>query len=279
MRVSCSVPILTLNVRPFLERLLPVLLASFDDVYVVDGNSTDGTVEFAQSLGVRVERQSDSTTPNKRITDFTAARLHSWSFARHDWIFLVDADEMPSEDLLLRVAEIVRADRRAAAHRFRRLAALPNGRVIQHAFFYPEDTMVRLFCRSSGVTLTQDRRVHERFVLPAGIAEVRHTEAFIHQLEPPALFAEKMRRYAVLEAREDAPHTIASVWRWMVWYNLRSGLGQSMRAVRASLRGMMRNETVLPWGYTLPMLAYRFYLAGQGMRMLGGGGLEEERIF
>ena len=54
MKIPCSVPILTLNAKAHLETLLPQVTALFDDVYILDGNSTDGTREYAASLGARV---------------------------------------------------------------------------------------------------------------------------------------------------------------------------------------------------------------------------------
>lgn len=263
-RIPCSVPILTLNAREHLMRLLPILNRAFDDVYLVDGNSTDGTIEYAQSLGIRVERQFDHRIPDSRISDYTAARLRSWSFAKHAWIFLVDADETPTPELIARVRDIVATDAHDAAHTFPRLVRLPDGRMVQHAFFYPEYVMIRLLRRDVGITLSRDRRVHERFVLPEGMREFRHPEALVHAWPPPDAFREKLKYYASLEYEGwsgNARHRL----RWVVWYNLRSAAGQTVRAMRAWVIGTWHHETVLPWAYTWPMIAYRFHAMKRGL--------------
>ena len=54
-----------------------------------------------------MEKQVQDDVPNRRITDFSAARERSWRLACHPWIFWLDADEVPAPELLDRVAEIV----------------------------------------------------------------------------------------------------------------------------------------------------------------------------
>jgi len=265
-RILCSVPILTLNVRPHLERLLPVLRTVCDDVFIVDGNSTDGTVEYAQSLGVRVERQSADAALNRRITDFTEARLHSWGLARHDWIFIIDADEVPTPELLATVQQIVGANNPKVAARFRRLAQLPNGEVVKHAVCYPEQTMIRLFHRGAGITLTPNRKVHERFVVPPSVQVAKHSEAFVHAWPTPPIFRQKLAHYASMEYDGWQGKGIYDRLRWVVWYNLTSVVGQCVRAVRAFIVGHVRREAVLPWAYTWPLIAYRFRAMAQGLR-------------
>jgi glycosyltransferase involved in cell wall biosynthesis len=264
-RIPCSVPILTLNARPHLERLLPMLQAACDDVFIVDGNSTDGTVEYARSLGVRVERQFDHADPNTPITDFTAARLRSWSFARHPWMFLVDADEEPTPELLARVREIVASGDSSVAHRFQRIARLPDGRTVQRAFFYPEETMIRLFHADAGVALATDRKVHERFTLPPHMTVARHPEAFLHTWPNRETFYKKLHHYIALEY-DVVPGNFTHRLKWVVWYNLRSAIGQCVRAVWCSLMGALHRQTVLPWAYTWPLIAYRFRAIRQGLR-------------
>lgn len=265
MRVPCSVPILTLNAKHHLARLLPVLQAQFDDVFIVDGNSTDGTRAFAQEQGIRIEQQFDSTEPNLRITDFTEARLRSWSLARHDWIFLVDADELPTPALLERVRSLIAAGHTEAAHRFHRTVCLPSGREVTHAFFYPEHTMIRLFHRKSGTTLDPHRQVHERFVVPAHVRIVVQPEAFQHTWPEPHQFREKLHHYAALEYPEP-PQGLHGLFRWVLWYNVRSGAGQLVRAVQAWARARVTGGHALPWAYTRPFLRYRLNVMIHGVQ-------------
>lgn len=258
MKIGCSVPILTLNSRVGLEKLLPVLLSVFDDVFIIDGNSTDGTREYARSLGVRVEEQVLDQAPNTFIQDFSVVRERSWSLARHDWIFYVDSDEVPTEELLKKVGSIVAENDTRVVHEFIRKACLPDGRVVEEAFFYPEYCL-RLFARSSGVRL-RSRPVHERLILPADVRLRRHVEFLLAGWPAPEMFWQKQLKYLALEARATTP-SISWAWflRWGVGYNLGMLFKQAFRALFVFLSARMRRRFSLPWVYTRHLLRYRLF--------------------
>ena len=136
MKIPCSVPILTLNAKEHLKQCLPVLVENFEDVFIVDGNSTDGTQEYARSLSVRVEKQFDTNEPNQRIQDFRATRMKTWDMCRHDWLLVFDADEVLTTELLNLIRQIVTQDNRKQVHQVRRYPKLADGRVISHTPFY-----------------------------------------------------------------------------------------------------------------------------------------------
>jgi glycosyltransferase involved in cell wall biosynthesis len=263
MKIACSVPILTLNSAWSLPALLPVLVDAFEDVYIVDGNSTDGTQEIARSFGLRVEKQFANNEPNQRITHFARARLHSWSLAVHDWVYWIDADEVPTPEQIAKVREIVLRNDVSAVHRFIRLAKLPDGRLVRHALFYPE-YVPRLFARSSGATLV-DRPVHEKFVLPVGIRFEDHPETFIARWGTPTEMWKRQRRYIDMDT-ESIPRTVWGLIRWVYLYNLRSFFGQLYRAVRASVISLLRKEVALPWAYNRFFLLYRLIVMRESTR-------------
>lgn len=65
-----------------------------DEIFVVDSNSTDRTVEIARGMGARVVPfQWDGTGPKK----------YNWSLENlpfsHEWVFVVDADEEATPEL------------------------------------------------------------------------------------------------------------------------------------------------------------------------------------
>lgn len=256
MKVGCSVPILTLNSRAGLEKLLPMLLPVFDDVFIIDGNSTDGTREYAAFLGVRVEDQVVGQVPNAPIQNFAEIRERSWGLAKHDWIFYVDSDEVPSRALLNKVTDIVFENRTSCVHEFTRKACLPDGRVVEEAFFYPEYCL-RLFAKSSGVRL-RDRLVHERLILPPGVTCMRHSECLEAGWPSPEDFWRKQLRYLQLERLGVVPGSVLWLFRWGIGYNVVVFLKQAYRAVRAALRALISGRTSLPIRYTLYFLGYRF---------------------
>jgi glycosyltransferase involved in cell wall biosynthesis len=89
-----SVVVLTKDEEKGIEHTLSQL-REFDDLIVVDSNSTDRTVEIAESFGARVVNFDwDGQYPKKK----------QWSLenagARNPWVLLLDADEYPSPQLL-----------------------------------------------------------------------------------------------------------------------------------------------------------------------------------
>ena len=85
------------------QERLPAALASVafcDEVIVVDGGSTDSTVQIAAAAGARV---IESLWPG-----FAAQRNVAIDAARTDWILEVDADERISERLRESILELLR---------------------------------------------------------------------------------------------------------------------------------------------------------------------------
>lgn len=253
-KIPCSAPILTLNRKAELEKLLPVLVEMFDDVYIMDGNSTDGTQEYARSLDVRVEKQFDTDEPDQRITDFGAMREKLWSKAKYDWLFIVDSDEEVTPEITERVRSTVAANREDVAYTFPIFTKLPDGRIVQYALYYPF-RYIRLFRRSSGITLG-GRVVHERFTVPDNIRVVDLPESIIEPQEDPKTWQKRQRSYLDLMA-QNVPSTSWSYYaRWIAYYHLKSLIGQFIKAIRASISGFMRNKTALPWSYNIIFFDY-----------------------
>ncbi|MCE9585941.1 aminotransferase class I/II-fold pyridoxal phosphate-dependent enzyme [Candidatus Uhrbacteria bacterium] len=254
-RIKASVMILTLNSRAVLERMLPRLIPHFEDVFIMDGNSTDGTQDFTRSFGVRVEKQFDHDIPNSRIEDFMEMRYRLWSKAKQDWLFLVDADEYPSPELIDFVRKTVAEDKRGEAHRVRRIAKLPDGRLVDHASFYP-DYYIRLFRKSEGLTLAK-RKIHERFVLPAHVKQIDHDVVLIAPWVEPEALERKTDNYISLELDTEIK-SAAQFWRWIVWYNVWHGAGQFLRVLYGYARSAIDGSVALPWAYERVFFLYKW---------------------
>jgi glycosyltransferase involved in cell wall biosynthesis len=255
-KIPCSVPLLTLNRRAELERLLPQIVPFFDDVFIMDGNSTDGTQEYARSLGVRIEKQFDTDEPNQRITDFGAMREKLWSAARNDWLFLLDSDEEVGESTINRVRKIVAESDGDQAYTFPVITKLPDGRLVRHALYYPF-RYIRVLKRSSGVRLG-GRAVHEKFFVPDGVRVIDLAEPIIEPQPSPKEWRARQLKYLQLEVKSmpDAP-TWIHFWRWIVWYNLRSLAVQFAKAAICTIRGLVTRQVALPWSYNAIFFEYR----------------------
>jgi dTDP-4-amino-4,6-dideoxygalactose transaminase/glycosyltransferase involved in cell wall biosynthesis len=254
-RINVSVPILTLNSKATLERVLPRLIASFDDVFIMDGNSTDGTQAFAKSLGVRVEKQFDHEIPNSRIEDFVEMRFRLWGKAKHDWLFLLDADEKPTDGLIDLVHRVVSEDKHGEAHRVRRIARLPDGRIVDRASFYPE-LYIRLFRLSDKLTLAK-KKIHERFIVPQNIKQIDHEESLIAQWPEMEVAEAKSVKYIALDL-ESAVIGWKTFFRWILWYNMRHAIGIFIKSAIAHIQAMMEGSVALPWKYEFIFLRYKW---------------------
>ena len=72
----------------------------FDEVIVLDGGSTDDTIARLRANQIRVQERTFDH-------DFAAQRNAVETFAHSDWVFHVDADEIPSLGLMDGLREIV----------------------------------------------------------------------------------------------------------------------------------------------------------------------------
>ena len=158
-KIPCSVPILTLNAEKHLEQCLQSLV-DFEDVFIVDGNSTDRTQEIARKYNRPIYKQIDTDEPNVRIKDFTAVRNRAYSFIKTDWLFDLDSDEYLSPELIeeLRTLFASQLGPNAAYQISHKL--LFGSQKTEYAFFYPA-YVVRLYTPKSGVALTKGKKIHE----------------------------------------------------------------------------------------------------------------------
>lgn len=93
--IPVSVIVMTKNEADNLPRSLPPLVQNFDEVFVVDSNSTDDTVAIAKKCGAVVANFIwNGKYPKKKQWCMDHLPL------KHDWIFLCDADEIVSDDFI-----------------------------------------------------------------------------------------------------------------------------------------------------------------------------------
>lgn len=170
-KLPISVPILTLNSAATLERCLASVKECVE-VVLLDGNSTDGTQDIARRYGARVLRQKETDEPNIRIENFTEMRLKSIAATTQPWIFDLDSDEYASGELIeemRRITSSADTDSKIAYHIQRK--AVIDGRVIEHAHFYPYH-YVSFYHKGSGITFKAGKRSHEKLSIPGDVTIV-----------------------------------------------------------------------------------------------------------
>ena len=190
---------------------LPRCLASVkwaDEVFVVDSQSTDGSIEIAQTEGARVVQfHFNGSWPKKKNW-----ALENLPF-RNDWVFILDADEVLPSGVEGEIASSIReADDVAGYWINRRFRFM--GRWLRHAY-YPNWNL-RLFRHALGRyekltdvdTASGDNEVHEHVVVSGRTARLR-CELDHYAFPSVEVFVEKHNRYSNWEARVAADERLA----------------------------------------------------------------------
>ncbi|MDY7019886.1 MAG: glycosyltransferase family 2 protein [Cyanobacteriota bacterium] len=148
---------------------LPACLASVaraDEIFVVDSQSEDRTVEISESHGAKVVQfHFNGNWPKKK----------NWSLEnlpfRNDWVLIVDCDERITPELWDEIAVMIQNPEYCGYYLNRRVFFL--GVWIRHGGKYP-DWNLRLFkhkqgryenLKTEGVRNTGDNEVHEHVVM------------------------------------------------------------------------------------------------------------------
>jgi glycosyltransferase involved in cell wall biosynthesis len=170
-------------------------------VIVVDSASTDGTQAMAAALGAEVVQFNFSGTwPKKK----------NWALEhvpfRHEWVFILDADEVLPPEAEQEIRAIVTSDRHAYVGYWINRRLMFMGRWLRHAY-YPNWNL-RLFKHRTGRyeqladidTASGDNEVHEHVVVdgPAGFLTCEMDHYAFPSVE---VFVEKHNRYSNWEAR------------------------------------------------------------------------------
>lgn len=176
--------LIVLNEERHLDELLP-RLDWVDEVVVVDGGSTDQSVELARSHGCQVwERPFDT---------FARQRNYAIHQASEDWVLSIDADERPTPALVAEIRERLCEDS-CDAYR------VPiRSTIFGRSFRYSgtqDDRPIRLF-RRDAARWTGD--VHEVMQVSGDVGRL---DGWLehHTIPDLSAFINKMHRYTSLEA-------------------------------------------------------------------------------
>ena len=188
------------NEEEEIGRCLQSLIELTDDVVVLDNGSTDNTKNIVRDAGVRLVEESwegFGKTKNKATT-----------FARYDWILNLDADESIDAELKNSLLSLP-LDDRAEVFEIKFKNFLGN----KHLRFgeWGGDKHIRLFNRSHANW--NEAIVHEILHLPQN-SRIRKLKGNIlhYTAKNAAEFADKMLRYALLNAKKYSEQAIKSSW-------------------------------------------------------------------
>src|SRR6266849_921688 len=230
-------------------RNLPRCLESLrgaGEVYVIDSQSADDTVEFARSFGAQlVQFHYQGGWPKKRLWAIETLPLAS------DWIFLVDADEALTPELAEEIKQALRDPRLDGYYIALQMFFL--GRALRHsgASFYK----LSLFRRGEGRfecrlkdqdTSMCDMEVHEHVVVEGRTAKLRNP-LLHHNVEALSRYIQK--------------HDSYSNWEAGVWLDGNpTELPPSLFATQAQRRRWLRKKLFAVPGSPVLFFLYKYFL-------------------
>lgn len=257
--IPCSAALLTLNSESTLRACLESL-ASFDDIVLLDGGSTDRTRTIAEEFDVRVFPQAEGQRPNARITNFTEVRKKSFALSRYPWVFYIDSDEYLSPELRGAIARAVARNDAGRVYAFRRVAVV-EGVPCEHAFFYPEYS-IRLINRESGVHWKEGAVVHEHFEIPSPVSVVNFNEPLYAIWPAYRECKEKDNYYLSLATLKFTQNIGKFSWpRYLrsVYINLAKAANCARKIFLIYLRYGTRRT--MPWKYQWRFVRYHLLMA------------------
>ncbi len=194
-KIPCTIEILTLNSAQTLPRLLESI-KGFAEVIVLDGGSTDGTVDLAATAGCRIIAQNDFQKPDSFITDFAFVRNRGLDAATYSWFLFIDSDEYLSPEAVVEIDKITKRQApECMVYEVPRKYVM-GGQVIEYSITYPA-VQTRFFNRNAVTKFIKP--VHERIEVRQGI-KVGRLKNPIYVPQSEKFFPRKWFKYMEIEA-------------------------------------------------------------------------------
>lgn len=166
MKIPCSVEILTRNNAQTIERCLESV-KDFEDIMILDGNSTDGTLEIARRYNARIIKQYETEEPNVQIKDWSEIRNKGLKLSKYDWFMYIDSDEYLSPEAVEEIRNIVESPNTLFYAWWQPRKYVLDGRIIDCASTYPNQQL-RFFNKKWVKEFIKP--VHERILLNPGVS-------------------------------------------------------------------------------------------------------------
>ncbi|HZW79397.1 MAG TPA: glycosyltransferase family 2 protein [Candidatus Deferrimicrobiaceae bacterium] len=198
-KIPVSVIIAARNEAKNLPRCLQAL-TEFGDVYVIDSQSTDDTVEIARSLGAQVVQfHYSGGWPKKRQWAMNTLPL------AHDWILLLDADEVLTTELTEEIRSAISNPEIDGYSILLRTWFL--GRALRHggvglwklALFRRDKGRFECRLKDQDISMA-DMEVHEHIVVDGATSRLRNP-VIHHNLESLSRYIQKHDEYSNWESR------------------------------------------------------------------------------
>lgn len=185
-----SVVLAVHNEEANLSRCLEAVKGLADEIVIVDGESTDQTVDIARAFGAKVIK-----TTNKAM--FHTNKQMAIDAANGDWILQLDADEVVDRELRGKIEEILTEKNIFDAYWLKRKNYFLRG-FLTKGGQYP-DPLIRLFKR--GRAHLPQKSVHEQMEVDGEIGQINGH--LLHYQAPTfKRYIDNANRYTSLTAQE-----------------------------------------------------------------------------
>jgi glycosyltransferase involved in cell wall biosynthesis len=223
-KLPISAHVLTWNSAQTLEKAL-ASVARCAEILVIDGGSTDATLEIAEKHGARAVPQRFPGAQGRPLSDFAAARNVGLKNSTQPWVLALDSDEEMSPAAMEELANVTKTSTEPTACLVPRRYVLGDGSVVKFASTYPNERLY--FFRTDAVT-EWEKPVHERIALKPGTIVRRLEHGSLAPLPPIGAFHSKLSQYARIEGERSIGMGWAA-WFKRVWHTLR---GRAVATVR-----------------------------------------------
>jgi glycosyltransferase involved in cell wall biosynthesis len=188
--MNLSVCIATYNEEKNIEECLDGIKDITDEIIIVDGNSTDATVEMARKYTNKIYK-----TKNNPI--FHIQKQMAIEKAKARWILQLDADERVTRELSNEIKKIISQESQYNGFWIKRKKQF-LGKWIRKGGQYP-DPVIRLF--KNGTGRLPQKSVHEQIHVDGSVGWL--TNDLIHLPTPTfSVYITKDNRYSTLFANE-----------------------------------------------------------------------------
>ena len=179
------------NHKKFLLRLITAL-DFCDDVYVADGGSTDGSDELLKKFGAKVFY-------NKWTDDFPAQyKFLQGKMPKDEWIFRVDADELPTTALRETAKSTLQNLLPAKDTTNPFCAWIYSVNLVQDEQHYDENSLVmqaRFLFNDNNLSFSGDQKIHPTFKNEPYGLRLSREQAIVHLAALSIPEIEKKREY------------------------------------------------------------------------------------
>ena len=199
-KLPISVTMMVKNGQKYLECCLNTL-QDFDEIIVLDNNSTDNSAEIALTFPNVTLYKSD-------FFGFGPMKNQMATKAKNDWILNIDSDEIFSVELVDEIRKI-NFEQKNKAYAILRINHY-RGKPIKTCGWYP-DYVKRLYNRTT--VHFNDKQVHESLDIPHNVELIRLHNSFQHySFDDASGLINKMQQYTSLFAKQQYRRKKSSVF-------------------------------------------------------------------